>query len=233
MLRSVRPELLDQLPPDDPGAIGSRSDIQRVNALMGNADIMARALLDASRGSVPQTLVELGAGDGTFLLRIAERLTPSWSGLRVVLVDQQPVVTSETRAQFEALAWQVEVIQADVFQWLRDQGECVVDVVVANLFLHHFAAQELSALLRDASRHTRVFLACEPRRSRPALAAASMLRLIGCNHVTVNDAVISVRAGFRDQDLSTAWPNAADWKLTERKAGLFTQLFLAEHQPLV
>ncbi len=39
--RTVVPELLDELPPDDPRAMHSRGDLRRVNRLMGNADIMA------------------------------------------------------------------------------------------------------------------------------------------------------------------------------------------------
>ena len=36
MKRVVEPELLDQLPPEDPGAMGSRRDLQRLNAWMAN-----------------------------------------------------------------------------------------------------------------------------------------------------------------------------------------------------
>ena len=227
MLRNVLPELLDELPADDRRAIQSRGNLKRVNALMGNADIMARALLDGSREGIPETLVELGAGDGTFLLQIARRVAPRWNGLRAVLVDQQPLVTSQTRAQFEALSWQVEPVQADVFHWLQAPAARTADITIANLFLHHFVERDLSTLLREASRQTRLFLACEPRRSRPALAAAAMLGFIGCNGVTVHDATTSVRAGFRDHELSAAWPSAAGWTLTEGRAGHFTHGFVA------
>ena len=228
MLRNVQPELLDELPADDPRAIHSRDDIKRVNALMGHADIMARALLDGPRARTPDTLIELGAGDGTFLLQVAKRIAPRWPGLRALLVDQQSLVTPQTRAQFEALSWGVESVQADVFHWLRERAAHTADITIANLFLHHFVERDLSTLLRDASRQTRRFLACEPRRSRPALAAAAMLGCIGCNRVTVHDATISVRAGFRDHELSAAWPRDADWRLTEGNAGRFTHTFLAE-----
>jgi len=40
----VIPELLDELPPDDPRAVHSRGDLRRVNKLMGNADIVAGAV---------------------------------------------------------------------------------------------------------------------------------------------------------------------------------------------
>ena len=87
----------------------------------------------------------------------------------------------------------------------------------------------MAVLLREVSRQTRTFLACEPRRARPALVAASMLGLVGCNRVTVHDAAISVRAGFRDHELSAVWPRGAGWMLTEGNAGRFAHTFLAEH----
>jgi hypothetical protein len=198
---------------------------------MGHADLMARALLARPREPPPQTLVELGAGDGTLLLEIARRIAPRWRGIRAVLVDQHPLVTSQTRAQFEALSWQIESVQADVFQWLREQTPHAVDVIIANLFLHHFVGQDLSTLLRDVSRQTRLFLACEPRRSRPALAATAMLGLVGCSGVTVHDAALSVRAGFDHNELSAAWPVEAGWTLSELNAGPFSHTFLAEHAP--
>jgi hypothetical protein len=196
---------------------------------MGHADIMARALLGRSRDRPPETLVELGAGDGTLLLEIARRIAPRWRGIRAVLVDRHSLVTSHTRAQFEGLSWQIESVPADVFEWLRQRPSHTTDVTIANLFLHHFVGRDLSNLLCCVSRQTRLFLACEPRRCRPALAATAMLRLVGCNGVTVHDAALSVRAGFDHDELSAAWPGEAGWTLTERNAGPFSHTFLAEH----
>jgi hypothetical protein len=56
-----------------------------------------------------------------------------------------------------------------------------------------------------------------------------MMGLIGCNGVTVHDARVSVRAGFRDRELSAIWPAGNDWTLQEHKAGRFTHGFVATH----
>ena len=45
MERCVEPEMLDRLPAADPEAIRSRSDLRRVNRLMGHAGIIRRALV--------------------------------------------------------------------------------------------------------------------------------------------------------------------------------------------
>jgi hypothetical protein len=229
MRRRVLPELLDELAPDDPRAVRSRGDLRRVNKLMGNADIMARAL-GGKRVTVPFSILELGGGDGTFLLELAKRLAPVLGPARAVLVDQQSLVSPTTRNALDALSWQVHAVKADAFEWLQQRGPDPADITIANLFLHHFEGERLATLLRDASRQTRTFAACEPRRSGAALAAASLMGVIGCNSVTVHDARISVRAGFRDHELSSIWPGGNGWALDERKAGRFTHCFVARRE---
>jgi hypothetical protein len=55
-----------------------------------------------------------------------------------------------------------------------------------------------------------------------------MLGLIGANGVTRHDAAVSVRAGFKGGELSALWPANPRWRLRERRAGLFSHLFLAQ-----
>jgi hypothetical protein len=112
-----------------------------------------------------------------------------------------------------------------VFDWL-ERDASPVDAVVANLFLHHFEDEPLARMLSLIARRARIFVACETRRSAFALAGARMLGAIGCNDVTLHDAVVSIRAGFRDGHLSALWP-AGDWQLREEARGLFSHLFVA------
>ena len=123
--RCLEPEWLDTLPPDDPRALRSRRDLQRVNAWMLNAGIMTRALLGSRRGQPPRTLLDLGSGDGTFMLRVARRLAPHWPGVTAVLLDQQSIVSPETRRQFHSLGWTVEATSTDVFDFLERDAEFV------------------------------------------------------------------------------------------------------------
>ncbi len=223
MRRQIQPEILDHLPADDPRAIQSRRDLRKVNAFMGHAGVVTRALRGAR--SLPRHVVELGAGDGTLLLRVATRLGRPQVRVRAELVDRYPSLSVETRNAFHALGWDVEATESDVFEWLCRPHTERADVTLANLFLHHFQEGELSTLLTSVSRQTNRFVACEPLRSRTALAGASLLLLVGCNDVTRHDADISVRAGFDDREISALWPNEAGWHLTESRAGLFTHYF--------
>ena len=90
MKRIVQPELLDTLPPDDPRAVRSRRDLRRLNAWMRNHAIMANALQTAANGQAPKQIIELGAGDGDFLLRVAQRLSSFGAPSRDVAGRPEP-----------------------------------------------------------------------------------------------------------------------------------------------
>ena len=229
--RRVEPELLDELSADDPRALRSRKDLQRVNGLMGSASILLRALDRAGDIKPPRLLVELGAGDGSVMLRMARARRKRWAGARLILIDRQPCITAETLAEFRDLGLQPEVLAIDVFDWLALPEETPVDIVIVNLFLHHFNSGALEQLMHGISRRTRAFVCCEPRRSRLALVGSHLLGAIGCNEVTRHDAVLSVHAGFRDHELTTLWPQPATlenaWSIRESAAGMFSHLFVA------
>ena len=227
MKRLVKPELLDDLPHDDPAAIGSRGDIARLNRVMGSGRILKEHLRQGTGRQAPRRIVELGAGDGTFMLRLARQLSREWKSVQVVLVDRRNALTAETRAGFAALGWRLETAVADVFDWLQ-KSDVKTDMMIANLFLHHFQEKELARLLALAAARTDFFAACEPRRALLPLAFSRMVGLLGCNAVTRHDAAVSVRAGFAASELSALWPAKLEWRLQERSAGLFTHAFLAE-----
>jgi spermidine synthase len=171
--------------------------------------------------------VELGAGDGALMLGLARELAGEWKGAQVILVDKKNALTPRTRDGFGALGWRLETAIADVFDWLQ-KSEAMADIIIANLFLHHFQEKELARLLALAAARCGVFAACEPRRALAPLAFSRMVGLIGCNSVTRHDAVVSVRAGFAGSELSALWPAKPQWRLRERRAGLFTHSFLAQ-----
>ena len=225
MQRCVEPEWLDELPVADTGARGSRRDLRRVNWWMGHERLIRQSLLACFSAAAPRRILDLGAGDGTFMLQLARSLALRWPGVELVLVDRQPLVKDQTRAALAAIGWKLETVEADVLDWIP--GAPPAEVVIANLFLHHFQTASLSALLTRVAARAGALIACEPRRSRFALIGCGMLRLIGCNAITRHDAVISVRAGFRGQELSMLWP-AEDWQVQERPAGFFSHLFCAQ-----
>ena len=226
MLRQVTPEALDSLNADNPVAQRSRRDLRRLHVAMGTLSIMTRAI-GAEPNRSPLRILELGAGDGSLALRFAHGHASQWPRVSWTLLDRQATVAESTLQGLRATGWQPNVVVADVFDWLSSNQRGVWDIVVANLFVHHFDGDELRQLLRAVSGVTRLFFCCEPRRSTIALFGSHLVGLIGAGAVTREDAVLSVHAGFRDRELSAHWPSHEGWSLREYSAGLFSHCLLA------
>jgi hypothetical protein len=205
MERVREPELLDSLAADDPRAQRSRADLRRINFVMGNARHVAREL-----GPDVRTLLDLGAGDSAFARRIAR------PDMKVTLLD---------RIAFPESPGFIGV-RSDAHHYLRKTARRF-DAIIANLFLHHLDREALRTLLGLISRRTALFIACEPRRSRGALAAARLTWTLGASAVTRHDAAASVRAGFCGRELAELWPKNEAWVLAERAAWPFSHLFVA------
>lgn len=229
MERIVESELLDVLPPQDQRALRSRRDLRRINAWMGHPRIMSRALEENWNGRDTRQIVEIGSGDGHFLLSVARRLRGKWPDVNATLVDKLDALDPQTRAHFNHLDWQVHAEIAEATEWLRKSSPPAA-AVISNLFLHQFQAQQIAELLRLAARSARLVIVLEPRRSRLARLGGGLLWLIGCNSVTRHDGKISIRAGFADRELSALWPDKKNWELTEHPAGLFSHLFIARRK---
>lgn len=225
--RRLEPELLDHMAADDPRAIRVRRDLRLVNAFMRNAQCMASILKNDAAGRKPRTIVDLGSGDGRFMLQVARQVAQYWPDVRIILLDRQNIVHDTTRADFAALNWSVETICADVFEFLADSGTQPVDIITSNLFLHHFDDAQLAHLLAAAAKAAWLVAACEPRRSKFVVRASRLLRLVGCSRETVHDAVVSARAGFTAKELGALWPARERWELDERPAAIFTHCFAA------
>lgn len=145
--RTVEREWLDELPAEDPRAVRSRRDLRRINVLMSNSSLVARELRAVFNTGQPRNVAEIGAGDGMFARQLAARLPAAWRPIEAVLVDRQKLFTAETAAQLAANGWRARAVEADVYAWLAQSIAPVFDVVIANLFLHHFDAAGLARLL--------------------------------------------------------------------------------------
>ncbi len=236
--RRVHVEELDHLCAEDPAARRSRRDLLRVHRAMGTVGIVARGcrqLLSTLPVNASPTLtrplkiLELGAGDGRLMLRVARALGKSFGQVELVLLDRQDIVIDKTIDAYAALGWKASTCVVDVHDWASDGalGE-QYDVILTTLFLHHFEGIELDTLLRAMALTSARTFACEPRRGFMAQAGSRLVGLIGANSVTRHDAVLSVQAGFRDSEISARWPQeSGNWIINERVAGPFSHVFSA------
>ena len=234
--RVVALETLDQLDADDPLAQHSRRDLMRLHRVMGTRSILARgwqALLPPPRKATPWRILELGAGDGTLLLGVAQKLHGAWPAVDLTLLDRLELVSPATLDAYAALGWKARAEVADVRNWAAATSGAAAarvprwDLVSTSLFLHHFQGRQLDALLQGIARSSQCFFACEPHRGWLALAGSHLVGALGANAVTRHDAVASVHAGFGGSEISAHWPRGAAWRCQEARAGLFSQTFSA------
>ena len=196
-----------------PAASTCRHEVDRESAECGGQA--------AACGARPRRILELGAGDGTLLLRFARMQRPRWHGVELTLLDRVDLVSEQTHAGYRELGWQVNFLCADALEWAahaaarsdetgtdetgtdddrRDDGRRRYDLCFANLFLHHFEPAPLVLLLRAVAAATDAFVACEPRRSSNiARVGSRLIGLLGASEGHADgDAVKSVAAGFTD-----------------------------------
>lgn len=194
MDRVVAAEILDGLPADDPDAVRSRRDLRMINAVMGNSRWLRREVARLA----PTGVVEVGAGDGSFLASLAEAGVGEGELLGIDLAPRPDDLPT-------SVGW----LEGDVFECFQPRA-----CVVANLFLHHFDGAQLAAL-GEAMRGAESLCVCEPLRSRLAMVEShSLFPFVG--RVTRHDMRVSIRAGFRPGELPDLLGlGAAGWRWSE------------------
>jgi ubiquinone/menaquinone biosynthesis C-methylase UbiE len=106
---------------------------------------------------------------------------------------------------------------ADVFGLpFRDAS---FDVVTASLFLHHFDEAELGRLLRELARLARrAVVVSDLERARvPFVFGRAVFPLLFTTPVSVHDGLVSIRRGFREPELRTAFAAAGLRRVTIRR----------------
>lgn len=203
-------ELLDKLPFDHPDALRSRRDLQLLNALMGNHRRMARAARKIYRPS--DRLLELGAGQGELSAKLRAVL-PHLA--RVDALDLCPPPKDWPSHSRWHRADATTFTDFNAYDW-----------VVTNLLLHQFSDEQLGLLGQRFSTGPRVILAAEPSRRHRHLLQLRALGLFALGRVTRHDGAISIRAGFRGNELPHLLglnPEQWQWRCHE---GLLGQYFM-------
>lgn len=200
LARIVTPELLDQLPDDHPDAQRNRREIHWINCLMGNYRWFQRVLPKVINNGEP--ILEIGAGSGQLANHLKSTI-PSFQPSNYHALDLAP-----PPAGWPPHTWH----QSDL---LAFDGYHNFPCVVGNLILHQFTDQQIQALAPAVS-HCRVLLFNEPLRSRRNAIAYRIAARFTLSHVSRHDGEVSIRAGFRQGELSSLLNlNNPQWTLHE------------------
>lgn len=214
MKRTLTPEILDSLPPDDPAARHSRRDLRIFHMVLGGARWLRRTV--PARVRAGERVLEIGAGTGELGASLARR------GVAPDGLDRGP----RPAAWPSAARWQ----QTDV---LAFAGWGDYEVVIGNLIFHHFDADALRTLGGRMAAHARLIVACEPvRRRRFQWLFAALCALVGANHVSRHDGRVSIEAGFLGDELPALLgldPQVWHWRVATTARGMYRMV--AERRP--
>ncbi len=202
---AVGDELLDD-PAADPAVVAqSLHHIARANRWFGGTLALThglrRLLADVTAGT-RLTLLDLGTGDGD-LPRTAAR----WAARRGIVLVPLGLERSPVAVRL--------AVRNGVPSALADAGaipfaDGSVDLVLMNLFVHHFAPDSIVQLLREAARVARHgLLLSDLQRSGTARALFAVgSRLLGFDAVTREDGDTSIRRGFTRDELAAHFARA-------------------------
>jgi SAM-dependent methyltransferase len=193
--RATEPEQLDEGVPEAE-ALRSLADLRFVNRWLGNRG----SLLHAVRPHLPPSgrLLDVGCGSGDVPAFVLGRLA---GPLLAVGLDVKTL-------HLQAAPPCVRRVVADVRRPPFADGS--FDVVTASLFLHHFDAAELPALLAGLWRLARRALVVNDlhRAAVPFLFGRLAFPLLFRSPVSVADGLLSIRRGFRPDELRAAFAGA-------------------------
>ena len=180
----------------------SRRDLRRINALMGNARIIAAVLgRTGARACASPT-----SAAATARLMRARGAHISRRESNVTIVDR---IAGPRRASSSCAAPGKRSTPSS-----------------ANLFLHHLDDATCATCLRSP-RSARRSSSPASRAARARAAGEPLLWVLGCNEVTRHDAVVSVRAGFTGKRAVGGVAAAAAGSSSERAALALQPLFVA------
>ena len=193
--RKLTPEILDELPADNPEAIRSRRDLAFIDKLMGNYRWMANRMKSGGQW------LELGAGSGTLATHLKD--VPN---IEVTAVDFAP------RPDTWPPHWDWH--QGDMFDFFAD-AEIAADGIAASLFMHHFTDSQLGKIGAMIPASVNHLLFTEPARHFGHKIQGWMGFPI-FNRVTRFDMIVSIEAGFRGDELPIAIGlDKTQWKWTQ------------------
>jgi hypothetical protein len=206
--RTVAPEWLDSLPVNSPEAQRSRRDLRIIHRIMRTRHWLQRQLArlpETARASV----AEVGAGDGQLL----GELLSVFNDLRVCGYDRV-----ERPANWPSL-WDWRA--GDFFEHATFHETTLVGLLI----FHHFEDDALMELGKQIQAgNTRYLIAVEPARYRQHLWLLKAGRLLGFCKTTLHDGAVSIRGGFRDEELPLKLgldPNQWQWQCQPTVTGAY------------
>ncbi len=195
-----KPELLDLHAGNLAEVRCSLADIRRINHYMGGAKPVCDATWNLLGDTKTATVLDIGTGNADIPLRLSKQATQRGVKLNLVGLDinaRHLRIAREDTLEHHDIA----LIGADAFALpLADKS---VDVVISTLFLHHFRAAQIQALLREFSRVSRVgwTMHDQVRDAVPLWFFRLARPVLARSYLTRYDAVASIYRAYRPAEM--------------------------------
>lgn len=195
-----KPELLDLHAGNLSEVRRSLGDIRRINTYLGGAKPVCDAVWNLLGETTSATVLDIGTGNADIPLRLAGQAKRRGVKLNLIGLDINERHLQIARADTIEHD-KISLLGADAFQLpLDDQS---VDVVISTLFLHHFRAPEIRALLNEFSRVSRVgwTMHDQVRDALPLWFFRLARPVLATSYLTRYDAVASIYRAYTPDEM--------------------------------
>lgn len=205
--RACEQELID-LPDCAPAlAASGYRFMATVNRWFGGTRIVRQFLAEQTvrlpRGSDSVRILDIGSGSCDIPLAVSRWARAQRMPLQITCLETAASAVDIARARLEQAADpNVHLLQQDVFSHQPAQP---YDLAVASMCFHHFSDEQILDLVQRLRGCVRSgLLINDLRRSVPALAGAALLLAVtGAPAGVRHDALLSIRRGFKADELSS------------------------------
>ena len=197
------PEWMDRTGNTKSQLEGALRDIGAVNRYLGGSRAALHAIapfLAACPEGGTLHLLDVGTGGGDVPAALASAARKQGKRLAIVGIDRDPVTAAHAHRETAGNP-DVDIVRADAFATGFATGS--FDLVLASMFLHHFAHAEAVALVREFRRiATQAVIVNDlERHLLPWAFIAIGARLTRRDPMFVHDAPLSVLRGFTKHEL--------------------------------
>ena len=206
--RSNAPEMMDDLTITDERLTKSLEQLQTVNRFLGGFSAVFEALLPYMQLNQerPVRILDVGCGIGdipAFLLQ--ETGIRRWD-VEFTLIDLNPATVSYAKAHLASaldtsVRDRVTLAVADASRLPFPPG--AFDIVMASMFLHHFAGKQATQIVREMGRVARdgVIINDLHRDELAYFGIKALTHILPATEMVRNDAPLSVARGFTRPEL--------------------------------
>lgn len=200
--RATAVELMDDLSLSGQALRRNLEELELINHWLGGYRVVTDALarLPLSAAAAPLTLADLGCGGGDTLRAIARWARKKQLPLQLLGLDANAFMVAYAADKCRNFP-NIHLRQENIFSAAFQSRQ--FDVIVCSLFCHHFTDRQLTDLLGQLHRQTRVALIINDLHRHPLAyyGIKALTRLLPCSHLVRHDAPLSVLRAFTRSDL--------------------------------